>query len=123
MRPVQQPRVPIWTAAGWPRRRPLRRAANWDGVYLMTVHQQTGRLLTPQDVSEVRALVGTERSSSAPFDIAINGEVPDHAHPESYVAAFEEAGATWWVWVALHEATVDDYRRRIGQGPPRALIS
>jgi alkanesulfonate monooxygenase SsuD/methylene tetrahydromethanopterin reductase-like flavin-dependent oxidoreductase (luciferase family) len=46
-RPVQRPRIPIWAAAGWPRRRPLRRAARWDGVYLMTVNQRTNEYLTP----------------------------------------------------------------------------
>ena len=30
--PVQSPRIPIWVAATWPRSRPLRRAAKWDGV-------------------------------------------------------------------------------------------
>ena len=32
-RPVQQPRIPIWVAARWPNRRPLRRAARFDGVF------------------------------------------------------------------------------------------
>ncbi len=45
-RPVQQPRIPVWLAAGWPRKRPLRRAALWDGVYLMTNNQLTEERLT-----------------------------------------------------------------------------
>jgi hypothetical protein len=28
-RPVQPPRIPVWVAAGWPHRRPLRRALRW----------------------------------------------------------------------------------------------
>jgi len=84
----------------------------------MTVHQQTGQLLTPQDASEVRAFVADHRASADPFDIAINGELPEGGHAQSYLAAMEEAGATWWVWVVLSEATPDDYRRRIRQGPP-----
>ena len=32
-RPIQQPRIPIWVAARWPNRRPLRRAARFDGVF------------------------------------------------------------------------------------------
>ena len=31
--PVQQPRIPVWVASVWPNRRPLRRAARWDGVF------------------------------------------------------------------------------------------
>src|SRR2546423_9757564 len=32
-RPLRQPRIPIWLAARWPNRKPLRRAAQWDGVF------------------------------------------------------------------------------------------
>src|SRR5207302_8187720 len=79
-RPLQEPRVTIWLAAGWPRRRPLRRAAAWDGVYLMTVNQTTGRRLTPSDVREAAAFVQGVRRRQDPFDIAVNvsiGEDPD----------------------------------------------
>src|SRR3954452_10056652 len=31
--PVQQPRIPIWIAGRYPNRRPLRRAAHWDGFF------------------------------------------------------------------------------------------
>jgi alkanesulfonate monooxygenase SsuD/methylene tetrahydromethanopterin reductase-like flavin-dependent oxidoreductase (luciferase family) len=29
---VQQPRVPVWVAASWPAKKPVRRAARWDGM-------------------------------------------------------------------------------------------
>ena len=32
-RPVQRPRIPIWVAANWPHRRPIRRAVAWDGLF------------------------------------------------------------------------------------------
>jgi hypothetical protein len=51
-RPVQQPRIPVWLAAGWPRKRPLRRAALWDGVYLMTNNQISEERLTAAEVAE-----------------------------------------------------------------------
>lgn len=35
---------------GWPNRAPMRRAARWDGVYLMTVRQDTHEHLSPDDV-------------------------------------------------------------------------
>ena len=31
--PAQQPRIPVWVAARWPNRRPMRRAARWDGIF------------------------------------------------------------------------------------------
>ena len=30
--PVQRPHPPVWIGCNWPNRRPLRRAARWDGV-------------------------------------------------------------------------------------------
>jgi alkanesulfonate monooxygenase SsuD/methylene tetrahydromethanopterin reductase-like flavin-dependent oxidoreductase (luciferase family) len=32
-RPLQVPRIPVWVASRWPHRRPLRRAARWDGLF------------------------------------------------------------------------------------------
>jgi alkanesulfonate monooxygenase SsuD/methylene tetrahydromethanopterin reductase-like flavin-dependent oxidoreductase (luciferase family) len=32
-RPVQEPLIPIWVAARWPNKRPLKRAARYDGVF------------------------------------------------------------------------------------------
>ena len=32
-RPLQRPRIPVWIAARWPNRRPVRRAARWDGLF------------------------------------------------------------------------------------------
>jgi alkanesulfonate monooxygenase SsuD/methylene tetrahydromethanopterin reductase-like flavin-dependent oxidoreductase (luciferase family) len=34
-RPLQQPRIPIWLAGRYPNRRPLRRAANWEGYFVI----------------------------------------------------------------------------------------
>jgi len=31
--PVQRPSIPVWVAAEWPHRRPLRRALQWDGCF------------------------------------------------------------------------------------------
>ena len=34
--PIQSPRIPVWIAGFWPNRRPFRRAARWDGLYVGT---------------------------------------------------------------------------------------
>src|SRR5690242_21510418 len=34
-RPLQRPRIPVWVAARWPNRRPVRRAAQWDGLFVL----------------------------------------------------------------------------------------
>ncbi|GAA1893448.1 LLM class flavin-dependent oxidoreductase [Asanoa iriomotensis] len=111
--PIQEPRIPVWVAAGWPNRRPLARAARWDGVYLMTVHQRTGDLLRPADVAEVVAAL--DRPG---LDVAFN--VVRSADPARQVREFTEAGGTWWVELAPDEADggLAAYRDRIKRGPP-----
>src|SRR4029079_11269872 len=61
-RPFQRPRSPIWLAARWPRRRPIRRAARWDGVFPID-------LPGPEAVAELVADVSGLRGPDAgPFD-------------------------------------------------------
>jgi alkanesulfonate monooxygenase SsuD/methylene tetrahydromethanopterin reductase-like flavin-dependent oxidoreductase (luciferase family) len=113
--PLQQPRVPIWTAAGWPRRRPLRRAARWDGTYLMTVNQETQQLLRPAEIEEVSAYLAGLRPGAGPIDIAVNGDLTGEADPRGTIARFENAGTSWWV--ELCSDTPQEERDRIRAGP------
>ncbi len=115
-KPVQTPRIPIWVAGGWPKRKPLRRAARWDGIYLMTVNQVTGEWLTPQDVGEIVAYIQSYREDSRPLDVAFNGDLPANRHERAeLVEAYSRAGATWWL--ELERESFEEYRERIRQGP------
>ncbi len=119
-KPLQSPRIPIWVAGGWPHKKPLRRAARWDGIYLMTVNQVTGTLLTPEEIREIVAYVQTYRTSSAPFDVAVNGELSSDVHQKAeLVQMYQAAGATWWVEYEAPGTSFEEYRARIRQGPPR----
>lgn len=117
-RPVQSPRIPIWTAGGWPARRPFRRAARWDGVYVMTVNQETNQLLTAGEVANIASYVRARRPSGEPFDIAVNVDLPaDARQAAAAVRPFAAAGATWTV--LLCPDSPDDYRTVIRRGPPK----
>lgn len=118
--PSQQPRPPIWVAAGWPRRAPLRRASRWDGVYLMTVHQETGDMLRPSDIEEVAAhLAGLGRDKDHALEIAFNVRASgDQATDIELAKRFEEAGGSWWVELDIDDVGPDGYRARIRRGPP-----
>jgi alkanesulfonate monooxygenase SsuD/methylene tetrahydromethanopterin reductase-like flavin-dependent oxidoreductase (luciferase family) len=118
--PLQSPRIPVWLSGGWPRRKPLQRAARWDGVYLMTVNQATNELLTPGEVREAVSYIQSLRESDEPFDIAVNGETPgDSRRGSEIVRPYEESGATWWVEYVASRETLKEYRQRIRQGPPK----
>ena len=119
-KPLQSPRIPIWLAGGWPSRKPFRRAARWDGIYVMTVNQVTNELLTFAEVQEIVAYIKTYRESSDPFDVAVNGEAPDDANQAAeIIQAYQEAGATWWIALEGEGESFEGYRARIRRGPPR----
>jgi alkanesulfonate monooxygenase SsuD/methylene tetrahydromethanopterin reductase-like flavin-dependent oxidoreductase (luciferase family) len=80
--PVQRPHPPIWVAARWPNRRPVRRAARWDGLFPID-------LPGPEAVSQLADEVRSQRDTNEPFDLVI--EIPAGDDPEPWAAA----GATW----------------------------
>jgi alkanesulfonate monooxygenase SsuD/methylene tetrahydromethanopterin reductase-like flavin-dependent oxidoreductase (luciferase family) len=81
-RPLQRPRIPIWVAARWPNRRPLRRAARYDGLFPIEVRD-------PDALAELAEEVHAMREGADPFDLVIDH--PPGADPAPWAAA----GATW----------------------------
>lgn len=117
--PIQQ-RIPIWIAATWPRPRPFRRAAKYDGVAPVSADIETD--LTVEQMRELRALIAKNRTSAAPFDIIQFGTTAGRSHEEDAhkVAAFAEAGATWWLEApSPWRSTIAQVRERIRFGPPK----
>ena len=84
-RPVQAPRIPIWVAARWPNRRPLRRAARWDGLFPIELPSPEALTELCQEVGELRSEAGQD----GPFDVVV--DLP----AGSAIRPWEEAGATW----------------------------
>jgi alkanesulfonate monooxygenase SsuD/methylene tetrahydromethanopterin reductase-like flavin-dependent oxidoreductase (luciferase family) len=117
---LQKPRIPVWVGGWWPTRAPFRRAARWDGV--IPLKQSGDNLLTPQDVREVRDFIQQERTSQAPFDIAIISwsDPSDPKAAAEKVAAYAAAGTTWWLEsLYIQQNSMDEMRWRIRMGPPR----
>jgi alkanesulfonate monooxygenase SsuD/methylene tetrahydromethanopterin reductase-like flavin-dependent oxidoreductase (luciferase family) len=94
--PIQKPRPPVWIGGFWPYRRPMRRAAQWDGV--MPLFQRGGAepLLLLQ---ECLAFITQERGSLEGFDVVYQGVTPgdDPEAAAEIVAPYSDAGVTWWL--------------------------
>lgn len=82
--PIQRPRIPVWVAARWPHRRPLRRAARWDGLFPIDL---PGPEALAELIEEIAAL--REPGADAPYDVVVTN--PPGTDPAPWIAA----GATW----------------------------
>ena len=118
--PLQKPRIPIWVAGTWPKKKPFQRAVRYDGTVPMS-----GDIEKPLSSADVRAIaqfVRDNRQSQAPFDVVVSGETPtgDSARACDFVAQYAEAGATWFLESTLPwKQPFEDFRRRIAAGPPK----
>lgn len=121
-RPVQQPRIPIWVAAMWPQRRPVRRAAQWDGIapILFDIEKDEFSPPTAEAVADIAAYVGEHRTSTEPFDFAVAGTHSPGADLTDWMAEIEAAGATWWRdgWIPETGIENQDWLADVLQGPP-----
>ncbi len=117
--PLQQPRIPIWAAATWPSEAPLRRAARWDGAFAHSRADGGRAMLHPDEIAALMDRVLTERSSSAPFDLAIRNKLPgglDAAEPD--LAPYAAAGVTWWLEGVERASTYEEMLALARRGPP-----
>jgi alkanesulfonate monooxygenase SsuD/methylene tetrahydromethanopterin reductase-like flavin-dependent oxidoreductase (luciferase family) len=116
--PVQEPRIPIWVAGTWPKSMaPFRRAARWDGV----CPEGAGKM-TLRDQRTMLEYIQQHRTAGGPFDVVRAASLPtgDMGEVRATIAAWEEAGVTWWiVGTSGRPGAYTDMRERILRGPPR----
>src|SRR3954451_5747716 len=102
--PVQQPRIPVWVAARWPNRRPVRRALRWDGIFPID-------LPGPEALAELVAEVRAER------DDGCEGGVDEPVGSD--FGPWEAAGATWCLTGFGKDPREAAVREAIAAGPWR----
>lgn len=104
-RPVQQPRIPVWVAAVWPHRRPVRRASRWDGLFPI-------ELPGPDALAELAGEIeGGRDGGLAGFDLVVEVDPGEDARP------WQEAGATWVLSAFGSQPQLSDVRAAIDAGP------
>jgi len=102
--PVQRPRIPVWVAAEWPHRRPVRRALRWDGLF-------PTHLPGPEALAELASEIRASRPAGDPFDLIV--DIPPGEDPDPWA----RAGATWAVTDFGIQPTLAEVREAIDAGP------
>jgi len=117
---VQRPRIPVWVVGAWQRQKSMQRVLNWDGI-LPQKMDSSNNPMTPDDIRAIKAYIETNRTQTTPFDIIWEGETPGNnpGHAASLVHPWVDAGITWWMETRWNNASLDEVRERIRQGPPR----
>ncbi|MHB1988556.1 MAG: LLM class flavin-dependent oxidoreductase [Acidimicrobiales bacterium] len=103
---LQQPRVPMWFGARGGRERPVRRAAAYDGLFLIDAR--------PKDLRRALDVLRDERGDLDGFDIAVLSE------PETDLDYAYELGVTWAMLPVRPEWALAEDEKRVGDGPPRS---
>ena len=129
--PVQQPHPPVWVVGaskvGAARQPSLERAARWQGWLPQVVDGDwRGKPRSPEELSgltvQVRRMREDAGLSMEQFDICFEGEFYGAEAGERDLAAWADAGATWWIEGAWglkdSQAGRAELQRRIQAGPP-----
>jgi alkanesulfonate monooxygenase SsuD/methylene tetrahydromethanopterin reductase-like flavin-dependent oxidoreductase (luciferase family) len=103
--PVQKPRIPIWVAARWPNRRPVRRAAQWDGLFPIELPDPDAVATLAAEVRELRP------DDAGEFDLI--AEISAGGDPSPWGTA----GATWVLTSFGSQPREAEVRATIDAGP------
>ncbi|HXW80078.1 MAG TPA: LLM class flavin-dependent oxidoreductase, partial [Acidimicrobiales bacterium] len=110
--PVQSP-LPTWVGARWPHRRPLRRAARFQGVFAINVP-------TPEVAQQLCSLMQALRgeAESGPFDVVLAPEPAPGSPPQQWA----DAGVTWLLTPFSQFGTRPEDVLRVADAGPPALL-
>jgi alkanesulfonate monooxygenase SsuD/methylene tetrahydromethanopterin reductase-like flavin-dependent oxidoreductase (luciferase family) len=103
--PVQRPRIPIWVAARWPHRRPLRRAARFDGLFPIDLPGPDALAELATEVRELR------EPGDGDFDLVVTNPAGTDQEP------WAQAGATWGLTGFGHVLSAAEVEDAIAAGP------
>ena len=105
-RPAQRPRIPIWVGTRWPNRRPLRRAARFEGLFPIDMPG-------PESLAELAAEVAELRGPDAGGAVDLVATNPPGTDPQPWI----DAGATWCLTGFGPQPEPAQVERAIDAGP------
>jgi len=106
-RPVQRPRIPLWFAARGQARKPVRRAARYEGLFPIEVDEA--------GLADMLDVVRSERGSLDGFDVAL------HPADSAQYEAFAEIGMTWALKAPQPQRVAGEFLELASAGPDALL--
>lgn len=107
-KPVQKPRIPIFLGGRWPSKKPVMRAAKWDGLMPVTKNFPMG--FTEEELDEMIALFSSKSDNG---EILISSS-PDSPPPKEFVTMLESKGITWVLFaVGPMVGSIEDSMKKI----------
>jgi alkanesulfonate monooxygenase SsuD/methylene tetrahydromethanopterin reductase-like flavin-dependent oxidoreductase (luciferase family) len=108
--PAQRPRIPILVAAFWPNRKPVRRAARWDGLMPVVDPDPDS-----PDLQDLITYYRDEADEPGEVFLYVDGQATTAAR----VARYRELGVTWLASdvISARRSTADNLEA-IRRGPP-----
>ena len=118
--PVQHPHIPIWVAATWPNRKPILRAAKYQGVVpLADIGGEPG-LIDVAGIRSVTEAIARHRETMEGYEVTVPFIPTGDAKVDREAAeAMAEAGGTFaQIGPPAEGQSIDDVRRWVMAGPP-----
>lgn len=120
-KPIQQPRIPLWIPAVWPRMKSMQRVLKCDGLLPHKMNAENKfEDVKPADLREMKAYIDANRTLTTPFDYVIEGKTFNQtsAQAQDTLCPWVEAGMTWWI-ESFYGEPDEKMWERVKLGPPR----
>ncbi len=119
-KPIQQPRIKLWGGGMWPKKGPLRRAVNLDGI--IPLHGSAGRPLSIEEYKQIKEYLKLQGELPDSYDIVrVYYNMGEDIQTEyDKFKEFREIGITWWLQTVTDwTGDAKQIREVIRNGPPK----
>jgi alkanesulfonate monooxygenase SsuD/methylene tetrahydromethanopterin reductase-like flavin-dependent oxidoreductase (luciferase family) len=109
--------IRIWVGGEWPNKKPIRRAAKYDGVFPLKAGSDPS--LYPQDYHEILRYIGKYRPSLDAFDVVKSMLTVGNKEEDAYIHDFMDIGVNWLLEAFWPErCSLKEIQKIIERGPP-----
>jgi alkanesulfonate monooxygenase SsuD/methylene tetrahydromethanopterin reductase-like flavin-dependent oxidoreductase (luciferase family) len=119
-RPIQR-EIPIWIAGRWPNRRPIARAARYQGFF--PIFPSPEPLVCP-DLADIEEIKKGLSMTNSDFELVVRYCLSRAGDPQAEVSRLHAAGVTWILEnFGAHDTDTERIFQVVSAGPPSTVHS